>query len=34
MVLVIEEDGGRIVTERQHLDSLALLAQLGLLPTA
>ena len=34
VVLVIEEDGGRIVTERQHLDSLTLLAQLGLLPTA
>ena len=29
VVLVIEEDGGRIVTERQHLDSLTLLAQLG-----
>ena len=34
VVLVIEEDGGRIVTERQHFDSLALLAQLGLLPIA
>jgi predicted ester cyclase len=34
VVLVIEVDGGRIVTERQHMDSLTLLAQLGLLPTA
>ena len=34
VVLVIEQDGGRIVTERQLFDSLALLAQLGLIPTA
>jgi predicted ester cyclase len=34
VVLVIEVDSGRIVTERQHIDSLTLLAQLGLLPTA
>jgi ketosteroid isomerase-like protein len=34
VVIVIEVDGGRIVTERQHLDSLTLLGQLGLLPAA
>jgi predicted ester cyclase len=32
VVLVIEPDGERIRTERQHFDSFGLLAQLGLLP--
>jgi steroid delta-isomerase-like uncharacterized protein len=32
VVLVIEVDGGRIASERQHYDSFTFLGQLGLLP--